>query len=99
LYTVSIDVEIVVLNLDRPDIADVTNFVHPGTPLDEEASQRATSVYLVGQRIDMLPKPLTEGIIISMHTELLITKLTAVEHSLLNLTILKLMSIRVRGSD
>ncbi|GJN09217.1 hypothetical protein PR202_ga27201 [Eleusine coracana subsp. coracana] len=43
------------------DIADVTNFVHPGTPLDEEAAQRGTSVYLVGQRIDMLPKPLTEG--------------------------------------
>ncbi|KAM0919727.1 hypothetical protein ACQ4PT_007905 [Festuca glaucescens] len=43
-------------------IADVTNFVHPGTPLDEEASQRATSVYLVGQRIDMLPKPLTEDV-------------------------------------
>uniref|UniRef100_A0A0E0K8A5 Uncharacterized protein n=1 Tax=Oryza punctata TaxID=4537 RepID=A0A0E0K8A5_ORYPU len=43
-------------------IADVTNFVHPGTPLDEEASQRGTSVYLVGQRIDMLPKPLTEDV-------------------------------------
>uniref|UniRef100_A0A0D9VP30 S1 motif domain-containing protein n=1 Tax=Leersia perrieri TaxID=77586 RepID=A0A0D9VP30_9ORYZ len=44
------------------DIADVTNFVHPGTPLDEEAAQRGTSVYLVGQRIDMLPKPLTEDV-------------------------------------
>ncbi|KAJ3689747.1 hypothetical protein LUZ61_018911 [Rhynchospora tenuis] len=43
-------------------IADVTNFVHPGTPLDEEASQRGTSVYLVERRIDMLPKPLTEDI-------------------------------------
>ncbi|TVU48520.1 hypothetical protein EJB05_08158 [Eragrostis curvula] len=43
-------------------IADVTNFVHPGTPLDEEATQRGTSVYLVGQRIDMLPKPLTEDV-------------------------------------
>ncbi|CAL4937449.1 unnamed protein product [Urochloa decumbens] len=43
-------------------IADVTNFVHPGTPLDEEAAQRGTSVYLVGQRIDMLPKPLTEDV-------------------------------------
>jgi hypothetical protein len=49
------------LDLSWPDIADVTNFVHPGTPLDEEAAQRGTSVYLVGQRIDMLPKPLTEG--------------------------------------
>ncbi|KAJ7555172.1 hypothetical protein O6H91_05G024900 [Diphasiastrum complanatum] len=43
-------------------IADVTNFVHPNTPLDEEASQRGTSVYLVERRIDMLPKPLTEDI-------------------------------------
>ncbi|KAA3459095.1 exosome complex exonuclease RRP44-like protein A [Gossypium australe] len=43
-------------------IADVTNFVHPGTPLDGEASQRGTSVYLVERRIDMLPKPLTEDI-------------------------------------
>lgn len=43
------------------DIADVTNFVFPGTPLDEEAAQRGTSVYLVERRIDMLPKPLTEG--------------------------------------
>ncbi|KAM5547021.1 exosome complex exonuclease RRP44 [Rosa sericea] len=43
-------------------IADVTNFVLPGTPLDDEASQRGTSVYLVDRRIDMLPKPLTEDI-------------------------------------
>ncbi|KAK7856151.1 exosome complex exonuclease rrp44 like protein a [Quercus suber] len=43
-------------------IADVTNFVHPGSPLDDEASQRGTSVYLVERRIDMLPKPLTEDI-------------------------------------
>lgn len=47
------------------DIADVTNFVLPGSPLDEEASQRGTSVYMVERRIDMLPKPLTEGIIIT----------------------------------
>lgn len=40
----------------------MTNFVHPGTPLDEEAASRGTSVYLVERRIDMLPKPLTEGI-------------------------------------
>ncbi|KAH6799321.1 ribonuclease II family protein [Perilla frutescens var. frutescens] len=43
-------------------IADVTNFVHPGTSLDDEAAQRGTSVYLVEKRIDMLPKPLTEDI-------------------------------------
>uniref|UniRef100_A0A2P2KWZ0 Uncharacterized protein MANES_01G156500 n=1 Tax=Rhizophora mucronata TaxID=61149 RepID=A0A2P2KWZ0_RHIMU len=43
-------------------IADVTNFVHPDTPLDAEATQRGTSVYLVERRIDMLPKSLTEDI-------------------------------------
>lgn len=43
-------------------IADVTNFVDLGTPLDDEATQRGTSVYLVERRIDMLPKPLTEDI-------------------------------------
>ena len=48
------------------DIADVTNFVHPGTPLDDEASQRGTSVYLVERRIDMLPKPLTEGVALTV---------------------------------
>ncbi|CDP01774.1 unnamed protein product [Coffea canephora] len=44
------------------NIADVTNFVHSGTPLDDEAAKRGTSVYLVERRIDMLPKPLTEDI-------------------------------------
>ncbi|KAJ6378417.1 hypothetical protein OIU78_028623 [Salix suchowensis] len=43
-------------------IADVTNFIHPGTPLDDEASKRGTSVYLIERRIDMLPKPLAEDI-------------------------------------
>lgn len=40
----------------------ITNLVFPGTPLDDEASQRGTSVYLVERRIYMLPKPLTEGV-------------------------------------
>ncbi|KAF5947884.1 hypothetical protein HYC85_013841 [Camellia sinensis] len=48
-------------NLQVCDIVDVTNFVHPGTPLDDEATQRGTSVYLVERQIDMLPKPLTEA--------------------------------------
>ncbi|KAE8701285.1 Ribonuclease II family protein isoform 2 [Hibiscus syriacus] len=47
-------------------IAYVTNFVHPGTPLDDEASQRGTSVYLVERRIDMLPKPFTERLAFSV---------------------------------
>jgi exosome complex exonuclease DIS3/RRP44 len=37
------------------DIADVTHFVRPGTPMDNEAASRCTTVYLVDRRIDMLP--------------------------------------------
>jgi exosome complex exonuclease DIS3/RRP44 len=37
------------------DIADVTYFVKPSMPMDEEAASRGTSVYLVNKRIDMLP--------------------------------------------
>lgn len=36
-------------------IADVTHFVKAKSALDIEASQRATTVYLVDRRIDMLP--------------------------------------------
>lgn len=36
-------------------IADVTHFVAGGSALDKEASARATTVYLVDRRIDMLP--------------------------------------------
>ena len=36
-------------------IADVTNFVKPGTAMDKEAARRGTTVYLVDRRIDMLP--------------------------------------------
>lgn len=43
-------------------IADVTHFVRPGSALDEEAALRATSVYLVDQRIDMIPSLLSTDI-------------------------------------
>ncbi|KAJ9435647.1 Exosome complex exonuclease RRP44-like protein A [Diplonema papillatum] len=43
-------------------IADVTHFVKEASPLDDEASKRSTSVYLVDRRIDMLPKLLTENL-------------------------------------
>lgn len=36
-------------------IADVSHFVSPSNPMDAEASQRGTTVYLVDKRIDMLP--------------------------------------------
>jgi ribonuclease R len=39
-------------------IADVTSYVTPGDPIDEEASSRATSVYLVDRTVPMLPERL-----------------------------------------
>ncbi len=40
-------------------IADVTHYVHLDTVLDDEAQQRATSIYLVDRTIPMLPEKLS----------------------------------------
>ncbi|XP_044270531.1 exosome complex exonuclease RRP44 [Tribolium madens] len=43
-------------------IADVSYFIRPGTPLDREAASRATTVYLVNNRIDMVPELLSSNL-------------------------------------
>lgn len=43
-------------------IADVSQFVRPGTELDKEAYDRAFSVYLVDRTIPMLPEILSNGL-------------------------------------
>ena len=43
-------------------IADVTHYVKPGNILDDDAFDRATSVYLVDRTVPMLPERLSNGL-------------------------------------
>lgn len=43
-------------------IADVTHYVRPGSVIDDEAYERATSVYLVDRTVPMLPEALCNNL-------------------------------------
>ena len=43
-------------------IADVSYYVRPGSALDDEAKQRATSVYLPDRVVPMLPEEISNGV-------------------------------------
>ncbi|XP_058120010.1 exosome complex exonuclease RRP44 [Anopheles ziemanni] len=43
-------------------IADVSHFIRPGNAMDREAASRATTVYLVDNRIDMVPELLSSNL-------------------------------------
>ena len=62
-------------------IADVSHFVRPGSPLDVEARQRATSVYLPDRVIPMLPELISNGLASLQPDRVRLTKSASIEYS------------------
>lgn len=62
-------------------IADVAAFVKPGTPLDNEARLRGTSVYLPTQVIPMLPEVISNGLASLQEKRVRLTKSVFIEYT------------------
>lgn len=60
-------------------IADVAHFVPAGGPLDQEAQERGTSVYLPGHVIPMLPEVISNGLASLQQGQLRYTKSVFIE--------------------
>ena len=62
-------------------IADVSAFVRPGSALDREARQRATSTYLPDRVIPMLPETLSNGVASLQPSKVRYTKTAFIEYT------------------
>lgn len=62
-------------------IADVSHFVQPGTPLDDEARLRATSIYLPDQVIPMLPEVISNNLASLQPDRIRYTKTAYIEYT------------------
>ena len=60
-------------------IADVAHFVQPGSPLDQEARKRGTSVYLPRHVIPMLPELISNGLASLQQGQVRYTKTAYIE--------------------
>ncbi|MCE5268594.1 MAG: RNB domain-containing ribonuclease [Planctomycetaceae bacterium] len=80
-------------------IADVSHFVRPGSPLDREATDRATSVYLPDRVLPMLPEVISNGLASLQPGKVRFTKSAIIEFTAEGLrTSTELHSAAIRSS-